>query len=133
MRQAQGCQDIERFSPGELFSEGVRYGGVLFLSGQVAHQRPDAPFEAQLGEVLSHVHSLLEAGNSSRDRLLTALIHVAATDHVEALNRIWGEWLPRGASPARTTVISPLVAPQYLVEITITAAVLKSSEAATDG
>ena len=123
MKHAAPSKSIVRLGTGELFSEAVAYDGLLFLSGQVAHDGPSSPFEAQLEEVLLHINALLEAGHSDRSRLLSALIHLSSAEHVGEFNRIWAEWLPKGAAPARTTVISPLVSPGYLVEITIIAAV----------
>jgi enamine deaminase RidA (YjgF/YER057c/UK114 family) len=39
------------------------------------------------------------------------------------MNSAWDAWVPLGHTPARTTVEAKLAAPQYKVEIQVTAAV----------
>ena len=117
-------QSIERFEPGPLFSEAVAQGGILYLSGQIAIDHAGQAFDAQLGEVLSRIDALVTLGGARRDRLLTALIHLPSSDLLPALNAAWEAWLPAGAAPVRTTVIAGLVSPRFLVEVTVTAAIL---------
>lgn len=117
-------ESIVRIDSGLLFSEAVNFGGVLHLSGQVAVDSAGQPFDVQIGEILSRIDTLLVRGESSRNRLLSAMVHLTSREHLDNLNRAWAEWLPAGEAPARTTVIAPLVAPEFLVEITVTAAIL---------
>ncbi len=37
------------------------------------------------------------------------------------MNTAWEAWVPKGATPARTTLEANLAAPEYLVEITVIA------------
>ncbi len=37
-------------------------------------------------------------------------------------NAAWEAWMPKGAAPARATVKADLVAPAYLIEISVVAA-----------
>jgi len=39
------------------------------------------------------------------------------------MNEVWEAWVDKGNTPARATVEAKLAAPQYLVEIMVTAAV----------
>lgn len=107
-----------------LSREAVNFGGAFHLSGQVAVDSAGQPFDAQIGEILSRIDTLLVRGKSGRDRLLSAMVHLTSREHLDNSIRAWAEWLPAGRAPVRTTVIAPLVAPEFLVEITVTAAVL---------
>ena len=106
------------------FSEAVIVADLVMLSGQVALDARSGPFDAQLREVLSRIDGLLVEAGSDRGHLVQALVHLVRASDVESLNRIWIEWLGDSGPPARTTVVSALTSSDFLVEITVTAAIV---------
>ena len=52
---------------------------------------------------------------------MSATIYLADIKTFAEMNAAWDAWLAKGAAPARTTVEAKLAAPEYLVEITVTA------------
>jgi enamine deaminase RidA (YjgF/YER057c/UK114 family) len=71
--------------------------------------------------ILEQIDHLLAAAGSSKERILSATIYLADIKTFGQMNAAWEAWVPKGAPPARTTVEAKLAAPEYVVEITITA------------
>jgi enamine deaminase RidA (YjgF/YER057c/UK114 family) len=71
--------------------------------------------------VLAEIDRLLAAAGSHKGRILSATIYLADVGSFAAMNRAWEAWVAPDAKPARATVEAKLVAPEYRVEIQITA------------
>ena len=115
---------IVRLRSTARYSEAVVYGGLVYLSGQVPDCPPGSSVAAQVSSVLSQIDEVLAAAGSSKERLLSATIHLRSLEAgYAALNDAWEKWLPAGTAPARTTVGGVTLAnPAWDVEITIVAA-----------
>ena len=118
---------IHRHNVGPNFSEAVVHDGVVYLAGQVALENAGGAIREQVDEVLRRVDALLTDVSSGRDRLLSALVLLTNAADLPLFNEAWAEWLPPGEAPARTTFVTSLVSPDFLIEITVTAAVLPAS------
>lgn len=114
---------IGRLQPGSLFSEATFFNSVLSVSGQVAIDHRSEQIERQTKEVLERIERLLEEGNSARDLLLSASVFLTSRELIDGFNTVWAEWLPRNAAPARTTIVCELLAPDFLVEVSVVAAI----------
>jgi len=113
---------IERFNIGKRMSEMVVHGGVAYLAGQVADD-PSKDTADQTRQVLAAIDKLLAAAGTDKTRILRAQIFLADIADFAAMNAVWDAWVPAGNTPARATVEARLAAPQYKVEIVVTAAV----------
>ena len=111
---------IKRLEPGARMSQAVVANGFVFLAGQVAPD-PSADVEGQTRQVLGEIDRLLAAAGTSKDRILSATIYLADVKTFADMNRAWEAWVPADAKPARATLEAKLVAPEYRVEIQITA------------
>lgn len=114
--------DIARFEPSELFSEAVVHGGVIHLSGQVAIDNRGALFELQVREVLERLDRLIAVAGGDRSRILSARVILTSVENLAPFNELWSSWLPAGSAPARTTWVAKLTAPDFDIEIEMTAA-----------
>lgn len=112
--------DIQRIKPGERSSAAVIFGDLVFLSGQVG--APGASVREQTQAILRQVDELLEQAGSDRSRILQAIIWLSDIGTFEEMNSVWNAWVAPGCAPARATSEAALAAPEYRVEITITAA-----------
>jgi enamine deaminase RidA (YjgF/YER057c/UK114 family) len=111
---------IKRIEPGARMSQAVVANGFVFLAGQVAPD-PSADVEGQTRQVLGEIDRLLAAAGTRKDRILTATIYLADVKTFADMNRAWEAWVPADAKPARATLEAKLVAPEYRVEIQVTA------------
>ena len=111
---------ITRLEPGARMSQAVVANGFVFLAGQVATD-PSADVEGQTRQVLGEIDRLLAAAGTRKDRILTATIYLADVKTFADMNRAWEAWVPADAKPARATLEAKLVAPEYRVEIQVTA------------
>jgi enamine deaminase RidA (YjgF/YER057c/UK114 family) len=111
---------IKRLESGPRMSQAVIANGFVFLAGQVAPD-PSGSVVSQTRQVLGEIDRLLEAAGSSKERILTATIYLADIGTFGEMNQAWEAWVHADAKPARATVEAKMVAPEYRVEIQVTA------------
>src|SRR5262249_4943031 len=97
------------------------HNGVVYLAGQVAAD-PKPSVTEQTQQVLAQIDKLLATSKSDKSKLLSATIYLTDIAKFGEMNAVWEKWVSPGNTPARATVEAKLAAPQYLVEICITAA-----------
>lgn len=112
--------DITRIDCGKRMSEAVIHNGLVFLAGQVG--KPGESVAEQTREVLAQIDTLLARAGSDKTRILMAQIWLADIADFAEMNAVWDAWVPQGHCPARATGESKLAAPEYRVEIIVTAA-----------
>lgn len=112
--------EIKRIGIGARMSEAVCYNGIVWLAGQVG--TPGASVTAQTEACLAEVDRILAEAGSDKTRILSAQIWLADMADFPAMNAVWDAWVPQGHTPARATGEAKLAAPEYLVEIIVTAA-----------
>ena len=111
---------IKRLEPGARMSQAVVANGFVFLAGQVAPD-PSVNVEEQTRQVLGEIDRLLALAGSSKERILTATIYLADVATFADMNKAWEAWVAPEGKPARATVEAKMVAPEYRVEIQVTA------------
>lgn len=111
---------IQRIEPSARMSQAVVANGMVFLAGQVAPD-PSANVEGQTRQVLAEIDRLLALAGSNKESILSATIYLANVSTFAEMNKAWEAWVPANAKPARATVEAKLVAPEYKVEIQVTA------------
>ncbi|MFC3996092.1 RidA family protein [Nocardiopsis sediminis] len=119
-------------APAHTFSQAVRKGGLLQVSGQgpmdPATKTYIAPGDvhAQTLRTLENVRAILEAGGASVADVLMFRVYLTDRAHFTAMNEAYGEFVsrfvPDGNLPARTTVFVGLPHEEMLVEIDALAA-----------
>jgi enamine deaminase RidA (YjgF/YER057c/UK114 family) len=103
--------------------QAVVHNGVVSTAGQVAQNAAGGTAAEQTQDILNAIDNLLLQAGTDKSKLLTATIWLADMNDFAALNSVWDEWVLPGATPTRACVESKLAAPQFTVEIAITAAV----------
>ena len=112
-------------APLPVFSQGVRKGPILSVSGQGGADPATGEFSpdvaAQTTRTLENVRAILEAGGASFDDVVMLRIYLTTQEDFPAMNEAYtafmAENVPSGILPARTTVFPGLPFPQMLVEI----------------
>ena len=113
--------DIKRFETGQRMSGAVVHNGTVYLAGQVGE--PGSDVAGQTREALAEVDRLLALVGSDKTRILSTQIWLADIADFATMNAVWDEWVAPGHAPARATGESKLAAPEYKVEVIVTAAV----------
>jgi enamine deaminase RidA (YjgF/YER057c/UK114 family) len=111
---------IKRLESGPRMSQAVIANGFVFLAGQVAPD-PSGSVVSQTRQVLSEIDRLLEMAGTSKEHIVSATIYLADINTFGEMNHAWEAWVAPEAKPARATVEAKMVAPEYRVEIQVTA------------
>ena len=106
-------------SPVGAYSQGLRAGGFLFVSGQgpldpQTGQIVGATIEEQTARVLENIKAILEAGGAGLADVVKVSAHLSDLSLFQRYNAVYASYFP-DPKPARTTVGSQL--PGILVEI----------------
>lgn len=107
------------------YSQAVRAGGFLFLSGQVAldprtGQLVGSDIKQQTRQVLENVRAILEAAGSSLRQVVKCTVFLADMNDFGPLNEEYGSFF-QDQPPARTTVEVAKLPRGALVEIDVIA------------
>ncbi len=112
---------IRRIDVGPRMSNIVIHNDTIYLAGQVGS--PGGNVATQTKEILATIDGLLEKAGSDKTKILQAIIWLSDMSTFGEMNAVWDAWAPQGHTPARATGEAKLAAPEYKVEIIITAAV----------
>ena len=113
---------VERHETGPRMSQVVVHGNTVYLAGVVAKNTAGKSVTEQTQEVLSIIDGHLAKAGTDKSKLLTATIYLTDMKTFAEMNAVWDGWVSAGNTPARATVEARLAAPQYKVEIMVTAA-----------
>ena len=114
-------------APAAAYSQGVRKGSVVQISGQVAID-PETDelvhsddVGAQTIQALNNVNAVLEASGARFDDIVMLRVYLADRKYFGPMNDAFADFVrthsPSGVLPARTTVITGLPGEGLLVEI----------------
>jgi reactive intermediate/imine deaminase len=128
----QAISSADAPPPGGHYSQAVVHQGVVYVSGQlpVVPGKPhdaSAPFETQVRRALANLSAVLDASNSSPDKILKLSAYIVGAGNWPAFNTIYAEVLGT-ARPARSVIPVPELHYGYLVEIDAVAAQGESHE-----
>jgi len=89
-------------NPRAPYSEGVRYGGLIFLAGKTGGPGPSG-VQAETRRTLESIEDALERFGSSMDRVVKCTVFLVDMDEWGAMNEVYSEFFPEN-KPARTAV-----------------------------
>jgi reactive intermediate/imine deaminase len=114
-------------APMPVFSQGVRKGNILQVSGQGSVDPATGEFvfvgdvKAQTTRVLQNIEAILKAGGGSLDDVVMLRVYLTTRDDFGPMNEAYADFVstrtPSGVLPSRTTVFTGLPLPDMLVEI----------------
>ena len=101
-------------------SEGVRYGGIVYLSGKLG-VRPERGIGPETRAALQSIKDALERHGSSMGRVLKCTVMLADMAEWGAMNEVYTEFFPEN-KPARSAFGASGLAAEGRVEIECMAA-----------
>ena len=113
---------VERKEVGPRMSQIVIHGNTVYLAGVVAREQAGKSVGDQTKEILATIDGYLKQAGTDKSKLLSANIWLTDIATFGELNAVWDAWVSPGNTPARATVQARLAAPQFTVEIMVTAA-----------
>jgi 2-iminobutanoate/2-iminopropanoate deaminase len=110
-------------SPAGAYSQGIRAGDFVFVSGQgpldpATGQIVGETIEEQTERTLENVKAILEAGGATLADVVKATVHLSDLSLFPRYNEVYARFFP-DPKPARTTVGSALLG--IMVEIDVIA------------
>ncbi|WP_269931685.1 RidA family protein [Aminobacter sp. HY435] len=111
---------IRRIDVGPRMSQIVIHNNTVYLAGQVG--APGESVAAQTKAILAEIDALLAKAGTDKTKILQAIIWLDDMSTFAEMNSVWDGWVPQGNTPARATGEAKLAAPEYKVEIIVTAA-----------
>ena len=127
MSDSQVIRTDDAPAPAHAFSQGIKKGGLLQVSGQGPMDPATGTYigegdvRTQTRRTLENVKAILAAGGAGVDDVLMFRVYLTRRDDFTAMNEVYAEFLaehmPGGALPARTTVFVDLPHEVMLVEI----------------
>ena len=107
------------------YSQGIRVGGLLFLSGQIPLDPAtgilvDGNIAAQTHRVFANLTAILEAGGASLDHVVRTTVYLADMDDFAAMNEVYGTYFSAPA-PARATIQAVRLPKDARIEIDVIA------------
>ncbi|HSS72111.1 MAG TPA: Rid family detoxifying hydrolase [Gaiellaceae bacterium] len=106
---------------GAPYSQAIKAGGLVFVSGQVALQ-PGAsePVSEMIGEqteqVFANLRAILEAAGSSLERIVKTTVYLTDLGDFQAMNDVYKQYVGE-LPPARATIEVSKLPAGSLVEI----------------
>ena len=113
--------DITRYGAGARMSQAVVHGDTVYLAGQVADDTSEG-VAGQTAQILAKIDARLKEAGSDKSKLLSANLWISDMRQFNEMNKVWDAWISPGNAPCRACVEATLAAPQYQVEIMVTAA-----------
>ncbi len=107
------------------YSQAVKAGGLIFVSGQAATDPATGQFvgttiQEQTAQCLKNIEAILQAAGSSLDKVVSATFILAEPDDFKGMNEEWLKWFPNN-QPARQGAKLPLQVAGLKISIAVVA------------
>ena len=112
--------------PPATYSQAVRAGGLIFVSGTAPHDPQTgalvgATIQEQTRQCLKNIEAILESAGSSLDKIASVTVVLAEEEDFQGMNEEWMKWFPSNP-PARQGAKLPVKVPGLKVSIAAIAA-----------
>ena len=107
------------------YSQAIKVGGLLFVSGQLPIDMPTGVFPADIKEQtkasLTNAGTILEKAGSSLQKAVKTTVFLSDMNNFGAMNEVYASFFPNGGYPARSAVQVARLPKDALVEIEVIA------------
>jgi 2-iminobutanoate/2-iminopropanoate deaminase len=107
---------------------GIRFGDVLYVSGQTGTSRtdPDSSIQAQTKRALENVQKVVEGAGSTMSNVLKCTVFLVDVKDFAGMNAAYTQVFPKDPPARSTVVVAALVSPSAKVEIECVAGIPKA-------
>jgi 2-iminobutanoate/2-iminopropanoate deaminase len=114
-------------SASATLTPGIRYGDMLYVSGQTGTSRtaPDSTIQGQTKRALENVQRVVEAAGGTMANVVKCTVFLADNKDFQGMNAAYREAFPKEPPARSTVVVAALVSPSAKVEIECIAALPK--------
>jgi 2-iminobutanoate/2-iminopropanoate deaminase len=107
--------------PPATYSQAVKAAGLVFVSGTAPQDRDTGAIKGttiqeQTRQCLTNISAILEAADSSMDKIVSVTIILADESDFQGMNEEWLRWFPSNP-PARQGAKLPVKVPGLKVSI----------------
>jgi 2-iminobutanoate/2-iminopropanoate deaminase len=108
--------------PFGIFSQGVKVGNLVFVSGQIAKNANDevvgkGDIRAQTRQCIENLKAVLEAGGATLGNVVKVTVYVTDMEHLKTVHEVRAEYF-KEKYPASTLVeVSRLTNQDCMIEI----------------
>ena len=107
------------------YSQAIKVGGLLFVSGQLPIDNATGVFPADIKEQtkasLTNAGTILEKAGSSLQKAVKTTVFLSDMNNFGAMNEVYASFFPNGGYPARSAVQVARLPKDALVEIEVIA------------
>ena len=107
------------------YSQAIKVGGLLFVSGQLPIDMATGVFPADIKEQtkasLTNAGTILEKAGSSLQKAVKTTVFLSDMNNFGAMNEVYASFFPNGGEPARSAVQVARLPKDALVEIEVIA------------
>jgi enamine deaminase RidA (YjgF/YER057c/UK114 family) len=101
---------------------GIRVGGLLFVSGNVATDSNGnlvgaGDCEAQSRQVMANIQTIVEAAGAGMQDTVKITCFLTDVNNYAGYSKVRGETWPSSPPASSTVIVAALVRPEYLVEV----------------
>jgi 2-iminobutanoate/2-iminopropanoate deaminase len=106
---------------GAPYSQAIRAGGLVFVSGQLAlrpgsHELVSDTIGDQTEQVFANLRAILEAAGSGLERIVKTTVYLRNLDDFQGMNEVYRQYVGE-LPPARATIEVSALPSGALVEI----------------
>jgi 2-iminobutanoate/2-iminopropanoate deaminase len=106
---------------GAPYSQAIRAGGLVFVSGQLAlrprlHEMVSDTIGEQTEQVFANLKAILEAAGSGLERIVKTTVYLRNLDDFQGMNEVYRQYVGE-LPPARATIEVSALPSGALVEI----------------
>ena len=114
---AQGRQVFPSPNANLPFSAAVKADGLIYVAGTIV---AEGDIKAQTKAVLDSISQTLQKAGSNVANVAAVHVYITKFDNFAAMNEVYRTYWPKDP-PVRTTIVSDLVVPNGLVEMSVVA------------
>ena len=107
------------------YSQAIKVGGLLFVSGQLPIDMATGVFPADIKEQtkasLTNAGTILEKAGSSLQKAVKTTVFLSDMNNFGAMDEVYASFFPNGGYPARSAVQVARLPKDALVEIEVIA------------
>ena len=111
---------IERYDVDARFTDATKYGGLVFISGQIGE---GSTIEEQTKSALNYVDEALKKAGTDKSKVVEATIWLADIEKdYDGMNKVYDSWIIPGKPPCRACIQAKLAKKEWKVEVRVIAA-----------